>query len=179
MLKKLIAIVALCLSIPASAALTDAQQQTLAAAIRASSNVTVVAALAQRNDTALTEYYNAASSAIVWKTRVSNDDIGDAMNGSEVAGLSSLNMQRAQMLANYSSGYQNPSRADRRAAFDQIFSGAGGATTRTALAALWRRPASNAEILFAICPCTTQTPGTLVWEGPVSLNDISDALNKY
>ena len=60
---------------------------------------------------------------IVWRTSVSNDELGDAMNGTEVAGLSSLNMQRLQVLSAYSGGSQNMSRADRRAAFDSVFSG--------------------------------------------------------
>lgn len=158
--------------------MTDIQLQTLVAAIRASTDPVVIAARTARNDAKLAEIYNAASSKIVWKTRVPNDDIGDAMNGTEVAGLSSLNMQRAQMLANYSSGWQNPSRADRRAAFDQIFSGAGGATTRAALAVLWRRPASLAESLFITGTGTDASPATLGWEGPVQVSEISRALNE-
>jgi len=158
--------------------MTDIQLQTLVAAIRASTDPVVIAARTARNDAKLAEIYNAASSKIVWKTRVSNDDIGDAMNGTEVAGLSSLNMQRAQLLANYSSGWQNPTRADRRAAFDQIFSGAGGAITRAALAALWRRPASLVESLFTTGTGTDASPATLGWEGPVQVSEISRALNE-
>ena len=127
----------------------------------------------------MTEWWNrpASPEKIVWRTAVSNDEIGDAMNGTEVASMSSLNMQRAQMLANYSSGFQNPSRFDRRDAFDRIFSGAGGQNTRAALAVLWRRTTNRVEALFAVGTGTDASPATLDYEGRISELDISRAVS--
>jgi hypothetical protein len=160
-------------------ALTNAQLLALKAAIQANTDPEFVGYRDAGMARPMADWYNVSASPafVVWKTRVSNDEIGDAMNGTEVAGLSSLNMQRAQMLANYSSGYQNPSRADRRAAFDAIFSGAGGQNTRAALAILWRRTATRAEKLFASGTGTDAAPATLSFEGSLSDYDIALALS--
>jgi len=114
---------------------------------------------------------------IVWRTSVSNEEIGDAFNGTEIAGLASLPMQRLQVLAAMSNGTQNPSRFDRRDAFDRIFSGAGGQLTRAALATLWRRAATRGERLFATGTGSDADPATLTHEGAVSINDIERARN--
>ena len=158
--------------------LTTAQLQTFRAALFAETDPELVTYRTNGQTGLVAEWYRKprVPTLTVWKTRVSNDDIGDAMNGSEVAGLSSLNMQRAQLLANYSNGYQNPSRADRRAAFDAIFSGAGGQNTRAALAALWRRPATRIEALFATGAGTDAAPATLVFEGSISDRDVDAAI---
>lgn len=105
----------------------------------------------------------------VWKTAVPNEQIGDAMNGTEIAGLSSLNMQRLQVLSAYSGGTQNPSRFDRRDAFDRVFSGAGGVITRAALLVLWKRTTNRIERLFATGTGTDAVPGLLVFEGNLTL----------
>lgn len=154
-------------------ALTTEQLAAFRAAIYAETDPEFVAYRVAGQAIPMAEWWNRPTTKIVWKTRVSNDEIGDAMNGTEIAGLSSLNMQRAQMLANYSSGYQNPSRADRRAAFDQIFSGAGGQNTRAALAVLWRRSCNRVESLLAVGTGTEASPATLDFEGRVTDYDIA------
>lgn len=158
--------------------LTTAQLATLAAHIRANTDPAVVAALANGADNEIARLYNldAVPAFVVWRTNVTNDELGDAMNGTEVAGLSSLNMQRLQVLAAYSGGSQNMSRADRRSAFDQVFSGAGGATTRAAMAVLWKRNARLVEKVFATGTGSTGSPATLVYEGTISGDDVSRAL---
>lgn len=127
------------------------------------------------DDQAIAAWLNGNASPDFWvyKTNVSNDEIGDAMNGTEVAGLSSLNMQRLQLLAAYSGGSQNPSRADRRAAFDASFSGAGGATTRAALAVLWRRLTTRAEKALATGTGSTGSPALMGWEGTITAEQAS------
>lgn len=124
----------------------------------------------------LRTWLNTAGTFVVWRTNVTNDELGDAMNGTEVAGLSSLNMQRLQVLAAYSGGSQNMARADRRAAFDAVFSGAGGATTRAAMAVLWKRSALRVEQALATGTGTTGTPGLLTFEGAVSEVDAARLL---
>ena len=159
-------------------ALTAAQLATFRTALLAETAPELVTYRTNGQTGLIAEWYSKprVPTLTVWRTLVSNDEIGDAMNGTEVAGLSSLNMQRAQMLANYSTGYQNPSRADRRAAFDAIFSGAGGQITRAALAALWRRPATRIEALFAVGTGTDAAPATLVHEGAITDRDVDAAI---
>lgn len=117
------------------------------------------------NEPALLAWFNSDSGFVVWRTFVSNEELGDAMNGTEVAGLSSLNMQRLQVLAAYSRDGQNMARADRRAAFDSVFSGAGGQTTRAAMATLWKRTATHAERILGSGTGTTGSPGLVTFEG--------------
>lgn len=160
--------------------LTAPQAAVLKAAVLAETDPIVVDARTApvRDDSALANFYNALATPTftVWRTSVKNDDIGDAMNGTEVAGLTSADLARLQVLAAYSGGSQNPSRADRRAAFDAVFSGAGGANTRTALAALWRRAATRAEKLLATGIGTDPSPATLGAEGLITPQQMSDAL---
>lgn len=158
--------------------LTEQQSVALAAAIRASSDPVVVAALAIRNDVALTDWCNADSTFVVWKTKVTVEEVGNKINGTELAGLTSLNHTRLQTVVALSQNGVNPSLADRRAFFDDIFSGAGGAITRANLLALWKRLATNAERVFCTGTGTDPAPGLLVFEGRVSISEVSSALNR-
>lgn len=158
--------------------MTELQLQALATSIRSSVDSEIVAALAIRNDFRLMELYNAPSGKIVWRSSVSKNEVGKAFVASALAAITAANNDK---LANFVAWNETvePSRADQRAFFDDIFSVAAGATTRAALNALWRRPATRAENIFAVGTGTDASPASLVWEGVVSLNDISDALNRY
>ena len=157
--------------------LTPAQQTILRTAILADNELN---ALPQTQDGAFEIArrlnLNATPDFTVWKTSVLNEGIGSAMNGTEIAGLSSLNMQRLQVLAAYSNGAQNPSRQDRRAAFDAAFSGAGGTITRAALLILWKRLATRLEKIFATGTGSNVSPATLVVEGAISGQEVNDAM---
>jgi hypothetical protein len=97
-----------------------------------------------------------------YKSRVSRGEIGDAVVATEIAGMSALNLQRLQCITgDLSDGEINPTLDDRRAAFDSIFSGAGGSGTRASLAILWRRRATVAEKLFAAGTGSTASPAKL------------------
>ena len=156
--------------------LNSAQLATLRAEILASSDPAVVAARAIRNDSGLAEIYNANTTTIVWKSSVTAAAVGEAMRSSEVAGLTTANTNRLMVMVQYSGGAFSPSRADTRAGFDDVFSGAGGVQTRTALLALWKRPARRIEALF--CGVGTDAvPAILVVEGVLSAGQIGDAMN--
>ena len=107
----------------------------------------------------------------VWKTSVPTKDVGQAINSTELSGLTTANTSRLQVLEQFSGGSFNPSRADTRAGFDSIFSGAGGALTRTALLALWKRSAKVIEKVLATGTGTDATPATLTFEGDISYQD--------
>jgi hypothetical protein len=66
----------------------------------------------------------------VWKTNVPMREVGDNLVGTELAGLTTGNHTRLQTIAILSQDGINASLADRRAFFDDIFSGAGGVNTR-------------------------------------------------
>jgi hypothetical protein len=156
--------------------LTPAQLQTLKADIAADP---VLSAKPMNSDGSydIAAAYNASAAPAftVWRTNVSLKDVGEAMNSSEVAGLTTGNTSRLQVMAQFSGGTFNPSRTDTRAGFDSVFNGAGGANTRAALLVLWKRAATRAEKLFASGTGSDATPATLGWEGTLSYQDVDQA----
>lgn len=126
---------------------------------------------------AIAAAYNlpASPTFTVWKTNVSIREVGDNMVGTELAGLSSLNHTRLLTVVTLSTGGINPSLADRRAFFDDIFSGAGGAQTRAKLLILWKRPATRAEKLFATGTGSDASPATMTFEGNLSFQHVEAA----
>lgn len=130
-------------------------------------------------NSAIAYYYNqlASPTFTVWKTRVTVTQIGDAINGSELAGMTQLNVTRLQAIADHSTDGVNPSRTDRRQFYDDVFSGAGGAQTRTNLAALWRRFSSRVEKLYATGTGSDASPATMVTEGALTIDEVQLARN--
>jgi hypothetical protein len=148
-------------------ALTPAQLTTLKADIAANSDLN-----SQPNNSdgnlAIANLYNlnASPNFTVWKA---------SFNAAELAGLSTLNNTRLQSLAMYLAAGVNASRADTRAFFDDIFSGAGGVNTRAALLILWKRLAKRGEKLFATGTGSDASPATLVHEGNITPTDVQMA----
>lgn len=129
-------------------------------------------------NTAIANVYNAvvvSPSFTVWKTNVGLTAIGNKFNGTELAGLTTGNQTRLQTIAQYSADGVNPSLADRRAFFDDVFSGAGGNITRPALLALWKRLATRGEKLFATGTGSDASPATMTFEGLIALEDVQAA----
>jgi hypothetical protein len=158
-------------------ALTAQQQTTLANAIKASTDPVVTAALLIRDDVTLTNWCNAASTFVAWKTFVALGEVGKTFIATAIAAITAGNNDKLTSYALWNPTGVNPSRADTRAFFDDIFSVAAGATTRTALLALWKRFATNAERAFATGTGTDATPGNVVWEGMLTITEVSTALN--
>jgi hypothetical protein len=71
----------------------------------------------------------------------------------------------------------NPSLANVRQAFADIFSGAGGAAQRTHLSAVSRRKATRIEKLFSAGAGTASAPAVLSLEGPITYQQIDQARN--
>ena len=156
--------------------LTTAQQTALNTAIEAETNPEFVG---WRNEGALglmTEFMNSPSTFIVWKTSVPKNEVGKAFQSTALAAITSGNNEK---LANFAAWNEvvDPSRADQRGFFNDVFSVAAGASTRASLDALWRRPATRAERVFATGTGTTAAPGTLVFEGTISEYDVVRAVN--
>ena len=115
---------------------------------------------------------NAVPAFTVWKTSLSTRELGEAMNSTEVGGLTTANSNRLMVMQAYSDGFFNPSRADTRAGFDGVFSGAGGVLTRAALLILYKRLANRFEKLFATGTGTDAIPAMLGLEGAVTSDDV-------
>lgn len=159
-------------------ALTTTQLQTLKAAISAETDPTFVGYRTNGQTGLMAGFYNTASSPafIVWKTRVTIADTGPAFNGAEWAGMTSANHTRLSDVALWTSQGYDASKADIRAMFNDIWSGAGGVTTRANLLALWKRTALRGERLYVTGTGSDATPGILVFEGNITDTDISKAL---
>ena len=157
--------------------MTPAQLTTLKAAIAAETDVAFVAFRLGGSTGSMAEWYSLPDPAfVVWKTNVSVNSVGDNMVGTEFAGLTSLNATRLQTIAQYSPSGINPSMADRRQFFDDVFSGAGGVLTRAKLLILWKRMALRGEKLYATGTGTDTTPATLAFEGRITNSDVLQAL---
>ena len=118
---------------------------------------------------------NAPVAFTVWKSSVSAVEVGRTF---DAAALDAMTAGNADKLSNFRNWNDTvfPFRADHRAFFDGVFSVASGATTRTALAVLWKRAATYAERVFATGTGSDAAPGTLGWEGTISLQEVRDIL---
>ena len=124
------------------------------------------------NDQAIADWLNAVGAPpyIAWKSRVLFQEVADATFAAELATITSANVSRYSTLMQISPNGIIPT-TDRRAAFEDIFSGANGVNTRTKLGnagTLWKRQASRAEGLLATGIGTDASPGTLTFEGVVT-----------
>ena len=159
-------------------ALTPAQIQTLKTAINADPTLS---AYPNTFDGAydMSVYLEGATSPafIVWKSLVTITETGKQFNGTEWAGMTSANHTRLQTVAQWLTGGYNAALADIRAMFNDIWSGAGGTTTRANLLALWKRTANKGEKIFATGTGSDASPAVLVVEGKIDYNDIFKARN--
>lgn len=159
--------------------MTPAQLTTLKAGIAAETDPVFVTYRLGGSTGSMADWYSLTDPAfVVYKTNVSLNQVGDNIVSTELAGLSSLNATRLQTIAQYSTNGVNPSLADRRAFFDDVFSGIGGALTRAKLLILWKRFALRGEKLFATGTGTgtDAAPATLGFEGRITNADVLAAL---
>lgn len=156
--------------------LTDAQLATLAAAIRASADPDVVAALAIRNDVGLADLYNRNSTFVVWRTAVEPAEYREAIVWADCDALSAAKARSWEWITGQMSLPLDPSKANVRAGLADVWP---VGTTRTQLLAVAKRYATQAERLYATGTGTTATPGLLGWEGQLGHWDVSKALNEH
>lgn len=156
-------------------ALTNAQLQTLKTAILADQTLASQPMTSAGAATIAVAMNTAASPAFtVWRSSVGVRETGQAFNGTEWAGMTSTNHTRLQTVAQYLMNY-NPALADIRAMFNDIWSGAGGTTTRANLLALWKRFATRGEKLYTTGTGSDASPATLTFEGQITSDDVQQA----
>lgn len=159
----------------------------LKAAILAETNPTFVA-LRQAGSTGLmAEWLNAATSPAYYvkRTSLSRHEIltatsDDSTNFSWAAGayITRSQGERDAFREMFNStGTVNPALPTIQAAFNDIFSGAGGLGNRTHIAAMSRRIASRGERIFATGAGTKAAPSVAGFEGQVTDNDVIQAVN--
>ena len=160
-------------------ALTPAQYATLKAAILADATLNAFPNTGDGNFDMAAQKLNvtATPAFIVWKGNVTVTQTGQSFNGTELAGLTTGNQSRLQTIAQYFTGGYNAGLADVRQMFNDIFSGAGGANTRTNLLALWKRSALLGEKILATGTGSDATPATMGYEGSISPTDVQVARN--
>lgn len=154
--------------------MTPAQLTTLKADILADP---ILAAQPMNDDGhfAIAAAYNLAANPAwrVWKTSVTTAECKDAVNWTEFIGRSVG--ERAAFEFLLSNGHISPARPNVRQGISDMFSGAGGATTRNALLALSKRDATRAEKLFSTGTGSDGSPATMTFEGALSYSDVSAA----
>lgn len=112
---------------------------------------------------------------IVWKNNVSMVEIGKNINGAELAGLTTGNNTRLQTITMICGGFIDPSLADQRAFFADVFSGAGGTQTTIKLNALWRKTASESQKIFSAGAGTTASPSTVEYMDTITYQEVGVA----
>lgn len=122
----------------------------------------------------LADLYNANASPtfIVWRNDVTAEEIGNAWVGTDIDGMSALNMQRLQLLlASSPSGVFDMGRSDRRAGFENPFGTNQNNASRVAMRAVWKRAARRIEKLFATGTGSDAAPANLIFSGSVQYTD--------
>ena len=158
--------------------LTTEQVATLRAAILA--DPALAAWRQERRDDMIADYYNQPASPAfsVWRNDVRVEEIGNAWVGTDIDGMSALNMQRLQLLlASSPSGVFDMTRADRRAGFEGPFGTTVNNASRVAMRAAWKRTLTRVERLFASGTGSDATPGVTTYYGTVTTGEISNILN--
>lgn len=133
----------------------------------------------------IANYYNATTSTVVERTSLSRHEVltatsPEATTFTWTAGAYITRSQGERDAFREifnSTGSVNPSMASIKAAFADIFSGAGGATNRTHITAMSKRVCSRLEALFAVGAGTLASPSTLFFEGTVTPQNIADVVN--
>ena len=141
--------------------LTTNQLQTLKAFVEADGTLNGLRLAGDYGALMAALHANAAPNFTLWRTQVSAEAIGNAWVGTDIDGMSALNMQRLQLLlASAPSGVFDMTRSDRRAGFENPFGTNQNNASRVAMRAAWKRLASVLEKLFAQGTGSDSVPAT-------------------
>lgn len=167
-------------------ALTESQAATLKAAILAETDPEFVGYRTNGQNGLMAEWFNrpADQPYYVKRTVLSRHEIltGTSDDGTVFSWAGGAYITRSQGERDAfremfnDTGTVNPWLPTITAAFNDIFSGAGGAVNRTHIVAMSRRLATRAEKLFASGAGTKAAPSTMGREGDLQDIDIQQAL---
>lgn len=156
------------------ASLTQAQQAALKAYIEADATLN-----AQPNtnvgNSVIANALNAAASPefVVWRTNLTGAEVYNAAVKTEIISRSQGERDVFQMMLDREP--INAASDDTRQAFQDIFSGPSGATTRANLIAIAKRPALLIEKILASGTGSDSDPATMGREGTISTDEIETA----
>ena len=155
--------------------MTPSQSQTLANALRAETNATVISALAIRNDVYLAEWCNSNSSVSAWNPSMEARDLFEAGDVTKFDGLTAGKRDAWQLVLDFAP--IDFARNKMRAAVKDIW----GNTDSVAVLQSCTRKATNAENYLGGTIATENTVAALKlnWTGTLSYSEIGDILNKY
>ncbi len=156
--------------------LTATQLSTLKTHIVANGDADVVAEVAAGSNSGIATLYNRDATSYVWKSSMSLEETGLLLNGEDIGNITTANAERVGIFFATQPGGVIPSRSDHRAFFDDVFSGAQGATTRANLDAAYPRLETQAEAVFSGGTGTEGTPISLVAEGALTTQNVRDAM---
>jgi hypothetical protein len=122
---------------------------------------------------AIAAVYNGpdATNADAWRTSMTLDEVLAGVTWTEYIARTQGERDAFDMMT--STGTINPARVNIRQGFADIFSGAGGVLTRTALTAAAKRKMTRAERLFATGP--TGGAFDLTLDGALAYQDVQRA----
>jgi len=162
-------------------ALTTAQLTTLKADIQGNANQTVIDALAAGAHNTIAAWYNQLASPdfYMYRSLVPLDEVSAAIELDDVANMTTGDNDKLKTIYAVRQSGVFASKASDRVGFDDIFSSAAGDDSQQALAALWRRQATEIEKLLAggAGVGTIGDPADAVFEGNISSGEITSALN--
>ena len=155
--------------------LTPAQQQTLAAAIRAEANASVVAALTVRNDVFLRDWCNTAGTTDAWNPALTSKLLFEASDIGKFDNLTTGKRDAWRMLLDF--GPIDFARNKMRKAVTDTW----GTTDSVAVLQACVRKATNGEAYLGGTSATENTVTALKLNVPgnLSIDDISNSLNAY
>lgn len=157
-------------------ALTPAQNTTIRNWVLADPVLSLLPANSDSASTIAAALNTTASPAFtVWKTEVSRNEVGKAFVATALSSITTGNNDKLNNFAAWNETI-NPSRADQRQFFDDVFSVAAGASTRAALLVLWKRLATVAEKLLATGTGSDAVPASTTFEGTLSYSEVSFAM---
>ena len=154
--------------------LTDTQQTTLAAHIRANTDIDVVAALAIRNDTELARLYNLDSSYVVWRELVTPDEYYAGIVWTEVDNLTVGKARIWEWITRSMTVGYDATQPNIRAGLGEAFK---NLDTATNLIPLSKELATIAQEIYATGTGSVGDPGVRDVVGDITINDVGRALN--
>jgi hypothetical protein len=159
--------------------LTPSQVTTFRTALLAETDPALVAARTSGQVGVIRAWYSqpATPAFQIWRWDVTAEETGNAWVGTDIDGMSALNMQRLQLLlASAPSGIFDMTRTDRRAGFENPFGTNQNNGSRVAMRSAWQRAATRIEKLFSSGTGTVASPGDTVIRSPLTEDDVRAAL---
>ena len=162
----------------------------LKADILANTDPTVVQALADGNAGVIAAWYNGDASPAYWVLRcvVGVGEIRQAIDAHNLVDITAADLDRVMALLELRSGsggegggelgFSGEVETDRTA-WDDAFSSAAGDESQQAIAALWTRVATYAEVVHALSTGTgadAANADTTSWQGTLTFQDVTQAL---